>query len=92
MFKPFELMDFANAADAFELPNFPEKLPWTVTNQNDRHNLNSQKRSDYDKNICRYIVRQIIRSFVSDEFEKDVLQICGNNKKLYKDARKFFIN
>jgi len=76
MFKPFEFKDFANATDAFELPDFPDKLAsqiWTVRKENDPYNLNMPKRSDYDKNICRYIVRQIIRSFVSEEFEKEVI-------------------
>jgi len=67
------LGDFANPEEAFELPNFSEKPSniWTVRQGQDSNNV--PKRRDYDKNICRYIVRQIIRSFVSQEFEQDVL-------------------
>jgi len=50
------------------------------------------KRKDYDKNICRYIARQIIRSFVSEDFEKEVYSLCGKNPKTYKETTKFFLN
>lgn len=93
MLKPFDLGDFDNPEDAFEVPNFSEKPSniWIVRNDN-HEDSNLNRRKDYDKNICRYIVRQIIRSFVSEEFEQEVLQFCNNNKKLYNEAKKFFIN
>ena len=31
----------------------------------------------YNKNICRYITRQIIRAFVNDLYRDKVMQICN---------------
>lgn len=45
----------------------------------------------YDKNICRYIARQIVRNFVHNQFENFVLALCNNDKNLYFNTTNFYL-
>ncbi|EAS01344.1 hypothetical protein TTHERM_00149540 (macronuclear) [Tetrahymena thermophila SB210] len=59
-----------------------------------------EKKKDYDKNICRYITRQVVRSFSSPDFKNKVLLIINeiypdapsqNKIQIYKDVTEFFL-
>lgn len=50
------------------------------------------KRRDYDKNICRYIARLIVRMFCDPSFKGDVVRVGGCQQHEYKDTVKFFLD
>ncbi|KAL4512308.1 hypothetical protein ABPG72_005310 [Tetrahymena utriculariae] len=44
-----------------------------------------QKRRDYDKNICRYIARQMMRCFISEEYKEIILKrFCYESEETYE--------
>ncbi|KAL4474892.1 hypothetical protein ABPG74_001588 [Tetrahymena malaccensis] len=44
-----------------------------------------QKRRDYDKNICRYIARQMMRCFISEEYKEIILKrFCQESEETYE--------
>lgn len=40
--------------------------------------LKMKKKKDYDKNICRYVTRQVVRSLASPEFKNKVIEIIAD--------------
>lgn len=45
------------------------------------------KKQNSEKNICRYITRQCIRSFIDKIYESKVLALCQNNLNLYESSQ-----
>lgn len=45
---------------------------------------------NYDKNICRYLVRCSIRSFINEKYQKLVMQLCGNSESQYDGLVNYF--
>lgn len=52
-----------------------------------------RKKKDYDKNICWYIARSCIRSFVDRIYKNEVLvNFCNNNEDSYNKATTYFLS
>ena len=52
-----------------------------------------KSRCDYDKNICGYITKKVIREFVSKNYETDVVEIVrqiGNNCT-YSECKAYYL-
>ncbi len=45
---------------------------------------------NYNKNICRYITRTVIRAFANPEYESKVLTFCNHDLDLYYTATCYF--
>lgn len=52
----------------------------------------NDKSKDYNKNICRYIARLVVRMFCDLEFKADVLRVSTCTEAEYKIASKFFLD
>ncbi|KRX01174.1 hypothetical protein PPERSA_03678 [Pseudocohnilembus persalinus] len=46
---------------------------------------NKKKQRDYDKNICRYLARQVIRCFVDSVYKEDVIKFCEEEMEFQKN-------
>ena len=52
-----------------------------------------KSRCDYDKNICGYITKKVIREFVSKNYEKDVVEIVREigNHCTYAECKAYYL-
>lgn len=51
---------------------------------------NQYRRKDYDKNICRYIVRKVIRCLASPEYKSQVELYCRSFNSNYNQVKKYY--
>lgn len=51
-----------------------------------------KSRCDYDKNICGYITKKVIREFVSKNYEREVLDLVKKyGKCTYSECKAFYL-
>ena len=52
--------------------------------------ISKKNKPDYNKNICGYITKKIIREFISRTFEETVRTLCLKHGCDYKEAKAYY--
>jgi hypothetical protein len=50
-----------------------------------------KSKCDYDKNICGYITKKVIREFVSKAYEKEVLELVKKYGSNYQECKGYYL-
>lgn len=50
-----------------------------------------KSKCDYDKNICGYITKKIIREFVSKNYEKEVAELVQKYRCNYAECKAYYL-
>lgn len=67
---PFRLVDFQEPGVVFDPPSFQDSANSSkLQDQSKRIHRKQELKKDYDKNICRYMARMVVRCFVNVQYK-----------------------
>ena len=50
-----------------------------------------KSKCDYDKNICGYITKKVIREFVGKNYEQEVMELTRKHRCSYAECKSYYL-